>query len=54
MGEALGTVVTHERLFAGVDANVFLQMVFEFERLTTLGTLELAEDLGLVRGDVPL
>lgn len=54
MREALGTVVTHERLFAGVDAYVFLQMVFEFKRLPTFGTLELAEDLGLVAGRISL
>lgn len=48
MRESLGTIVTHKWLFSGMDPNVFFQVVFEFERLSTFRTLELAEDLRLV------
>lgn len=54
MRESFGTIVTDKWLFSGMDPNVFLQVVFEFERLPTFRTPELAEDLRVVARRVSL
>lgn len=51
MAEAFAAVVALERFLARVDANVLLQVVFQFERLVAVVALELAQHRRLFVAD---
>lgn len=51
MTEAFATVRAFKGFLSTVDANVFLEMVLEFEGLATFWTFELAEVSALVMAD---
>ena len=49
--EPFAAVGAFKRFFAGVDANVFLQVMLELEGFHAFGTLELAQFVGFVVGN---